>query len=177
MESKKVLLRCSMNNKNINGGKMFSIIVPCYNEEEALLIFYEETTRIAQKIGCDYEIIFVNDGSTDHTLSQLKEFAKKDSHANYLSFSRNFGKEAAMYAGFCNARGDYVAVMDADMQDPPDLLLQMLEILKEGEYDSVAARRVSRTGEPVIRSWCARKFYQLINRISDADIVDGARDL
>lgn len=155
---------------------MLSIIVPCYNEEEVLLIFYEETTRIIQKIGCGYEIIFVNDGSSDHTLSKLKGLAEKDSHISYLSFSRNFGKEAAMYAGFCNACGDYVAVMDADMQDPPGLLPEMLKILESGEYDSVATRRVSRAGEPVIRSWCARRFYKLLNKISDVDIVDGARD-
>lgn len=155
---------------------MLSIIVPCYNEEEVLLIFYEETTRIIQKIGCGYEIIFVNDGSSDHTLSKLKGLAEKDSHISYLSFSRNFGKEAAMYAGFCNACGDYVAVMDADMQDPPGLLPEMFKILESGEYDSVATRRVSRAGEPVIRSWCARKFYKLLNKISDVDIVDGARD-
>lgn len=155
---------------------MLSIIVPCYNEEEVLLIFYEETTRIIQKIGCGYEIIFVNDGSSDHTLSKLKGLAEKDSHISYLSFSRNFGKEAAMYAGFCNACGDYIAVMDADMQDPPGLLPEMLKILESGEYDSVATRRVSRAGEPVIRSWCARRFYKLLNKISDVDIVDGARD-
>lgn len=155
---------------------MLSIIVPCYNEEEVLLIFYEETTRIIQKMGCDYEIIFVNDGSSDHTLSKLKGLAEKDSHISYLSFSRNFGKEAAMYAGFCNACGDYVAVMDADMQDPPGLLPEMFKILESGEYDSVATRRVSRAGEPIIRSWCARKFYKLLNKISDVDIVDGARD-
>lgn len=155
---------------------MLSIIVPCYNEEKVLLVFYEETTRVVQKIGCDYEIIFVNDGSSDHTLFILKEFAEKDNHIHYLSFSRNFGKEAAMYAGLCNARGDSIAVMDADMQDPPGLLPEMLKILESGEYDSVATRRVSRSGEPVIRSWCARKFYKLINKISDADIVDGARD-
>lgn len=155
---------------------MLSIIVPCYNEEEVLLIFYEETTRIIKKIGCGYEIIFVNDGSSDHTLSKLKGLAEKDSHISYLSFSRNFGKEAAMYAGFCNACGDYIAVMDADMQDPPGLLPEMLKILESGEYDSVATRRVSRAGEPVIRSWCARRFYKLLNKISDVDIVDGARD-
>lgn len=155
---------------------MLSIIVPCYNEEDTLLIFYEETTQIVQKTGCEYEIIFVDDGSSDNTLSELKELARQDNHINYLSFSRNFGKEAAMYAGFCNVQGDYVAVMDADMQDPPALLPQMLKILQSGEYDSVATRRVSREGEPVIRSWCARRFYKIINKISDVDIVDGARD-
>ncbi len=153
-----------------------SLIVPCYNEQDALPIFYKEATEVVQNMGCEYELIFINDGSKDDTLNILKELGKIDVHVNYLSFSRNFGKEAAMYAGFCNAHGDYVAVMDADMQDPPILLPRMLEILKNDKYDSVATRRVSRKGEPPIRSWFARKFYKIINRISDADIVDGARD-
>lgn len=118
----------------------------------------------------------MNDGSQDETLAILKGFAEKDEHVTYLSLSRNFGKEAAMYAGFCNASGDYVAVMDADMQDPPALLPEMMKMLETGDYDSVATRRVNREGEPPIRSWFARRFYKLINRISDADIVDGARD-
>lgn len=155
---------------------MISLIVPCYNEQEALPVFYEEVTKVASKLSQDYEIIFIDDGSKDGTLSKLKLLATKDSHITYISFSRNFGKESAMYAGFCNARGNYVAVMDADMQDPPALLPEMLDILESGEYDSVATRRVSRNGEPPIRSWFARKFYQIINKISDADIVDGARD-
>lgn len=155
---------------------MISLIVPCYNEQEALPVFYEEVTKVASKLTQEYEIIFVDDGSKDETLSELKLLATKDSHITYISFSRNFGKESAMYAGFCNARGNYVAVMDADMQDPPALLPEMLDILESGEYDSVATRRVSRNGEPPIRSWFARKFYQIINKISDADIVDGARD-
>ena len=153
-----------------------SLIVPCYNEQEALPTFYKETTSIVQTMGMDYEILFVNDGSRDNTLQLIKEFASTDEHVKYLSFSRNFGKEAAMYAGFCNVQGDYVAVMDADMQDPPALLPKMVELLLSGEYDSVATRRVSRAGEPIIRSWLARQFYKLINKISDADIVDGARD-
>lgn len=152
-----------------------SLIVPCYNEAESVPLFYQETTKVVGSID-DYEIIFVNDGSTDATLSEIKELAKKDSHIVYLSFSRNFGKEAAMYAGFCNAKGDFVAVMDADLQDPPSLLPEMLEKLESGEYDSVATRRVSREGEPPIRSWFAKQFYKIINKISDADVVDGARD-
>jgi glycosyltransferase involved in cell wall biosynthesis len=124
----------------------------------------------------EYELIFVNDGSRDSTLHILRELGTQDPHVRYLSFSRNFGKEAAMYAGFCHAQGDFVAVMDADMQDPPALLPEMVAILESGEYDSVATRRVSRKGEPPIRSWFARRFYELINRISDADVVDGARD-
>ena len=156
--------------------KKLTLIVPCFNEQEALPFFYKEATTVAGKLDYDYELLFVNDGSGDNTLNILKEFADKDAHVQYISFSRNFGKEAAMYAGFCNAAGDYVAVMDADMQDPPSLLPEMLKILETGEYDSVATRRINREGEPPIRSWFARRFYSLINRISDADIVDGARD-
>ena len=161
----------------IQGEEMkISLIVPCFNEQEALPLFYDEVTKALNAIQCAYEILFVNDGSRDETLAILKGFAEKDEHVTYLSLSRNFGKEAAMYAGFCNASGDYVAVMDADMQDPPALLPEMVKMLETGEYDSVATRRVNREGEPPIRSWFARKFYKLINRISDADIVDGARD-
>lgn len=153
-----------------------SLIIPCYNEEEALPIFYKETKKVLNDMACDHEILFVNDGSKDGTLSILKELAKQDDKVIYLSFSRNFGKESAMYAGFCNATGDYVAVMDADMQDPPGLLPDMLKKLEEEAYDSVATRRVTRKGEPPIRSYFARMFYRVINRVSDADIVDGARD-
>jgi len=155
---------------------LLSLIVPCYNEEEVLPLFYEKTTAVLQSMKCDYELLFVNDGSKDGTLGLMKQFAASDGHVKYLSFSRNFGKEAAMYAGFCNVNGDYTAVMDADMPDPPDLLPQMLEILQTGEYDCVATRRVDREGEPPIRSFFARQFYKLINKISDADIADGARD-
>lgn len=161
----------------IQGEEMkISLIVPCYNEQAALPLFYDEVTNALNTMQCAYEILFVNDGSRDETLAILKGFAEKDEHVTYLSLSRNFGKEAAMYAGFCNASGDYVAVMDADMQDPPSLLPEMVKMLETGEYDSVATRRVNREGEPPIRSWFARRFYKLINRISDADIVDGARD-
>jgi glucosyltransferase len=156
--------------------KLLSLIIPCYNEEESVPLFYAEAIKVLSGMNCSYELIFVNDGSRDKTLDILKDIAASDRHVIYLSFSRNFGKEAAMYAGFCNAKGDYVAVMDADLQDPPELLPQMLEILETGEYDSVATRRVNRTGEPPVRSWFARKFYKIINKISDADIVDGARD-
>lgn len=156
--------------------KKISIIVPCYNEQEALPIFYKEISKVLQTIGWEYELVFVNDGSKDKTLDVLKVLAFDDKHVHYFSFSRNFGKEAAMYAGFCNASGDYVAVMDADMQDPPSLIPQMINILQAEEYDSVATRRVNRFGEPPIRSFFARQFYKVINKISDADIVDGARD-
>lgn len=159
----------------MNKGKL-TLIVPCYNEEEALPIFYKETVKVLKTIDYSYELLFIDDGSKDRTLNILKDISDSDPDVTYLSFSRNFGKEAAMFAGFCNATGDYVAVMDADMQDPPSLLPQMLEILETGEYDSVATRRVSRDGEPPIRSFFARQFYKIINKISDADVVDGARD-
>ncbi|MBO5070920.1 MAG: glycosyltransferase family 2 protein [Roseburia sp.] len=154
-----------------------SLIIPCFNEEVALPFIYEELVKVSAQLA-EYEIeyLFINDGSTDRTLTVLKELASSDDRVKYYSFSRNFGKEAAMYAGFCNADGDYVAVMDADLQDPPSLLPQMLEIINTGEYDSVATRRVNREGEPPIRSFFARQFYKIINKISDADIVDGARD-
>lgn len=155
---------------------LISVIIPCYNEQEALPVFYKEVTGTLTKINYDYELIFINDGSKDNTLKIMKELSEEDMHVCYLSFSRNFGKEAAMYAGFCYANGNVVAVMDADMQDPPSLLPQMLEILEDGEFDSVATRRISRKGEPPIRSWFAKRFYEIINRISDADIVNGARD-
>lgn len=162
------------NTEEKNG--LISIIVPCYNEEESLPIFYMETKKILDSLQEDYEILLVDDGSKDKTLSVMEELASKDKHVTFLSFSRNFGKEAAMYAGFVNAKGDYVCTMDADMQDPPSLLPQMLEILKTQDYDSVATRRVTREGESKIRSFFARTFYKIINRISDADVVDGARD-
>ena len=157
--------------------KKVSLIVPCYNEEEALPIFAAELDKVVQGLGSyEFEVLMVNDGSSDGTLKVMKDVSSEYEYFKYISFSRNFGKESAMYAGFCNASGDYVAVMDADMQDPPSLLPEMLEILEQGEYDSVATRRVTRKGEPKIRSWFARRFYKLINRISDADVVDGARD-
>ena len=153
-----------------------SIIVPCWNEEAALPIYYKEMSRIMGQMDAEFELIFVDDGSADKTLEEMKKLHEIDARCRYLSFSRNFGKEAAMYAGFCNSDGDYAAVMDADMQDPPSLLPEMLNCLETEDYDSVATRRVSRIGEPPIRSFFARKFYKLINKISDADIVDGARD-
>lgn len=154
-----------------------TLIVPCYNEEESLPIFYRAVCEVMESLpDYSFTLLLVNDGSRDGTLALMRELSAADARVQYLSFSRNFGKEAAMYAGFCNAKTDYVAVMDADMQDPPSLLPQMLAILEEGEYDSVATRRVTREGEPPIRSLFARAFYRLINRISDADVVDGARD-
>lgn len=156
---------------------LVSLVIPCYNEEEVLPILHDELSRVCGELTkYEFEFLFVNDGSKDNTLGVLKTMAERDERVVYLSFARNFGKEAAMYAGFCNAHGDYVAVMDADMQDPPSLLPEMLAILEQGEYDSVATRRASRKGEPRIRSFFARRFYKIINRISDADVVDGARD-
>lgn len=159
---------------------MLSCIVPCYNEEESLPFFYKELSSIAKGIEAtkemEVEFIFVNDGSRDGTLSLVKQYASEDNRVKYLSFSRNFGKEAAMYAGLQKAQGDYVVLLDADMQDPPSLLPEMLEIVMSGEYESVATRRVTRKGEPLIRSVFARCFYKLINKISDIEIVDGARD-
>lgn len=158
-------------------GDLISIIVPCYNEEESLRLFHQAVRETEKEMpDCRFEILLINDGSKDKTVDVMRELAKEDPDVSYFSLSRNFGKEAAMFAGFCNAKGDYAAVMDADLQDPPDLLPEMYRILKSGEYDSVAARRVSRAGEPPIRSWFARRFYSLINKISEADIVDGARD-
>lgn len=157
--------------------KKISLIIPCYNEEACIHAFVAEADKvIAQMPNYTFEIIFINDGSKDKTLEIIRNFSKEKDYIHYLSFSRNFGKESAMYAGFCNATGDYVAILDADLQDPPSLLPEMMKILETNEYDSVATRRVSRKGEPPIRSFCARQFYKLINHISDADIVDGARD-
>lgn len=153
-----------------------SIVVPCYNEQAALPLFYDEVKKIIATLSLEVEIIFVDDGSKDETLSLLKKFALEDSIVKYISFSRNFGKEAAMYAGLKHSTGDYVVLMDADMQDPPSLLPQMINIIENENYDSVATRRVTRKGEPPIRSFFARGFYKIINRISSCDIVDGARD-
>lgn len=157
--------------------QLISLIVPCYNEEQALPSFWEQTNAVTDTMtDVEFEFLFVNDGSTDGTLALLRQLAREDKRVKYLSFSRNFGKEAAMYAGFTHARGDYTAVMDADLQDPPSLLPELLKAVREEGYDSAATRRVSRKGEPPIRSFFARMFYRIINRLSDVDIVDGARD-
>lgn len=160
--------------------RKISLVVPCYNEQEALPYFLQEVRQVASDMAdtwdVEFEMLFINDGSKDRTLDILREAALVDKRVRYISFYRNFGKEAAMYAGLKNATGDYVAIMDADMQDPPALLPEMYEALRSDEYDSVATRRVDRKGEPPVRSFFARCFYKIINRISDADIVDGARD-
>ena len=156
---------------------IISIVVPCHNEEEMVPIFHKEITAVSDQLpDAVFEMIFVNDGSKDATLAELKRLASLDERVHYLSFSRNFGKEAAMVAGLRHATGNYVAVMDADLQDPPALLVEMVALIRTGEYDCIGTKRVDRKGEPPIRSFFARQFYQLINRISDTEIVDGARD-
>ena len=157
--------------------KLLSIIVPCYNEEKVLTIFYNELGKTLKKIKqIDYELIFIDDGSSDDTLIIIKKFCKENSKIRYISFSRNFGKEAAILAGLDYSKGDYVTLMDADLQDPPSLLPKMLEILQNEDYDVVGARRITRKGEPKIRSFFARKFYKIINKMSRIEMIDGARD-
>lgn len=153
-----------------------SIIVPVYNEEEAIKIFYDKITEVSAKIEADFEYIFVNDGSKDKTLEIAKEYAKKDSRVRFVSFSRNFGKEAAMYAGLQASTGDYVAIMDVDLQDPPDLIPEMYETLLITDYDCVATKRKTRKGENPIISFFSRLFYKIINKMTKTEIVDGARD-
>ena len=157
---------------------LLSVIVPCYNEEENVDCFYEElmkNTPFFEKEGLDVEILYVDDGSKDRTVEEVKDLKTRDDRVRLVSFSRNFGKESAIFAGLQKAKGDYVVMMDADLQDPPSLLPEMFSYIKEG-YDSVATRRVTRKGEPPIRSFFARMFYKLVNRISKTEIVDGARD-
>ena len=156
---------------------IISIVVPCHNEEEMVPIFHKEITVVSDQLpDAVFELIFVNDGSKDATLAELKRLASLDERVHYLSFSRNFGKEAAMVAGLRHATGNYVAVMDADLQDPPAMLVEMVALIRTGEYDCIGTKRLDRKGEPPIRSFFARQFYHLINRISDTEIVDGARD-
>ncbi|MBR4464028.1 MAG: glycosyltransferase family 2 protein [Treponema sp.] len=158
--------------------QLLSLVVPCFNEEETIPIFYEEVLRILPQIDSEIEFCFVDDGSSDGTLSVLKSLRQKDQRVHYVSFSRNFGKEAALYAGLESARGDYVATMDVDLQDPPSLLPEMCRLItdKENDYDCIATRRKTRKGEPVIRSWFSNMFYRLINKMSETKIENGARD-
>lgn len=156
--------------------KKVSIIVPCYNEEESIPLFYKEIKKVFSKINYKLELIFVNDGSKDKTLELIKNLSKKDKEANYISLSRNFGKEAAMWAGLKHSTGDYITVMDCDLQDPPTLIPEMLRLIEEEDYDVVGTRRVTRKGEPPIRSFFARMFYKIINKMSKVEMVDGARD-
>ena len=154
-----------------------SVIVSCYNEDEMLPLFYEEIDAMTKQMKhIDFELLFVNDGSSDNTLKKIKEIAKKDKRVRFISFSRNFGKEAAMFAGLENATGNYVTLMDADLQDPPSMLPVMYKYIKENNYDQVGTRRVTRKGEPPIRSFFARMFYKIINKMSKVEMVDGARD-
>ena len=156
--------------------KLISVVISCYNEEEVLPIFYEEIDKVSKKLdSVNFEFLFVDDGSKDKTLSVIKDLSKDDSRVKYISFSRNFGKEAAMLAGLSYAKGDYVAVMDADLQDPPKLLIDMYESIEDG-YDVCATRRITRTGEPKVRSFFSRIWYKLIDKMSDTGMVDGARD-
>ncbi|MBW9297439.1 glycosyltransferase [Lactococcus raffinolactis] len=155
--------------------KKLSIIIPCYNEQETVELFIHEMVKVESKVPLEFEYIFVNDGSRDETLRVLKEAAKLKENVNYLSFSRNFGKEAALIAGLQAATGEFVTVMDVDLQDPPELLPDMYQKIVEG-YDIVGTRRSDRAGEPVIRSFFAKNFYKIINSISDVKMVDGARD-
>jgi len=154
-----------------------SIVVPCYNEEAVLPLFFDtvEHKVKSQKL-FDVEYIFVNDGSSDNTFQILRELKQENDRVHYISFSRNFGKEAALYAGLKAANGDYVAVMDADLQDPPEMLLEMYKLITTDDYDCIGSRRVTRKGEPVIRSFFAKMFYRIMSKISDVEIVDGARD-
>ena len=159
--------------------KLLSVIVPCYNEQENIFDFYDELMKneeFFRSRDVDIEIIFVDDGSKDETVARVKELKAKDERAHLISFSRNFGKEAAMYAGLQGSKGDYVVIMDCDLQDPPALLPEMFKAIDEEGYDSVATRRVNRKGEPPIRSFFARKFYKIINKMTNTEIVDGARD-
>ena len=158
---------------------LFTAIVPCYNEEENIEYFYSEFIKnepFFEEKGLTFELLYVDDGSKDQTAAKVKALRQRDERVHLVSFSRNFGKEAAMYAGLQHAKGDYVAIMDADLQDPPSLLPEMFGYLMEEGYDQAATRRVTRKGEPKIRSFFARMFYKIINRFSDTEIVDGARD-
>ena len=161
--------------------KLLSIIVPCYNEQEVLPLFYDKITEVMNGMKeespeLDYEVVFINDGSRDGTLEGLRKYAKMDSRIRYISFSRNFGKEAGMFAGLEAAKGDYVVVMDADLQHPPEFLPEMYSYVSSGEYDCATTRRVDREGESKVRSYFARKFYKIMNKISQTEIVDGAQD-
>ncbi|MBE6845549.1 MAG: glycosyltransferase family 2 protein [Ruminococcus sp.] len=161
--------------------ELISIVVPCYNEQEVLPLFYDEIKRVTGEMKesnpeLSFEYLFINDGSKDSTLDILRELAAKDSCVRYISFSKNFGKEAGMYAGLENSKGDYVVVLDADLQHPPKFIPKMYNYVKNEGYDCATTRRVSRAGESKIRSWFARKFYRIMNKISQTEIVDGAQD-
>lgn len=161
----------------MNKQDKISIIVPCFNEEESIPLFFSAVKKVTDEMDAKFEFWFVDDGSEDNSLSEMKELYKKDpKEVHYLSFSRNFGKEAALYAGLQAATGDYVAVMDVDLQDPPDFLPRMYKILKTEDYDAVGCRRIDRTGESKFRSFLSDRFYDAINKVSKTEIVSGARD-
>lgn len=157
--------------------ELISIVVPCYNEEEAIPLFYKEMEKVKEQLSAEIEYLFVNDGSSDKTLKVLRDLSKgHKGRVRYISLSRNFGKESALYAGLEHAKGDYITVMDVDLQDPPRLLPEMFRLIKEEQYDCIGTRRIDRKGEPLVRSFFARQFYRIINRISETEIVEGARD-
>lgn len=157
--------------------KKLSIVIPCYNEEEAIPLFYKETQKVnSDMANVEFEYIFVDDGSKDNSLEQIRKLSLEDKNVKYISFSRNFGKEAAMYAGLKNSTGNFICVMDVDLQDPPELLKEMYYYIVDEGYDCVGTRRITRNGEPVIRSFFARMFYKIINKMSKTEMVDGARD-
>lgn len=158
--------------------KLITVVVPCYNEEKVLPFFYKKINEIYEKMktDVDFEYIFVDDGSRDHTLTYIKKISSEDSKVRYVSLSRNFGKEAAIYAGLEHAKGDYVVLIDADLQNPPEMIMEMYDGIIEGKYDSIAARRVTRKGEPYIRSFFAKTFYHIFNRVCSTDLMDGALD-
>ncbi|MCQ2490265.1 MAG: glycosyltransferase family 2 protein [Ruminococcus sp.] len=161
--------------------KLISVVVPCYNEQEVLPMFYDEIIKVSDGMmkehpDTEFEFLFINDGSKDRTLEIFRELADKDKRVRYISFSRNFGKEAGIYAGLSNSKGDFVVVMDADLQHPPAFLPEMYNYVKDGEFDCATTRRVSRTGESKVRSFFARMFYKIMNKISQTEIVDGAQD-
>lgn len=155
---------------------MISIIVPCFNEQEVIPIFFDELEKTRKKINTDFEYIFIDDGSTDGTLDVIRSLSKEKNYVRFISFSRNFGKESALYAGLKASNGSLVTVMDADLQDPPELLPQMIELIETTDVDCVGTRRLNRKGEPPIRSLFAKTFYKLINKISDTEMIDGVRD-
>ncbi|WP_295723541.1 glycosyltransferase family 2 protein [uncultured Methanobrevibacter sp.] len=157
--------------------KLLSIIVPCFNEENSINLFYNEINETLKNIDINYQILFIDDGSNDNTLTTIKKLSIRYNNIKYISFSRNFGKESAIYAGFQYSKNcDYVVIMDVDLQDPPSLLPEMIDIIQNSNYDIIATRRVSRKGEPIIRSYFARLFYKIINRISNLELADGVRD-
>lgn len=156
--------------------ELLSVVVPCFNEQESIPLFYAAMEQVKSKLPLDFEYVFVDDGSRDQTLVELRKLAHDQSNVHYLSFSRNFGKEAALYAGLSHTHGDYITMMDVDLQDPPELLIEMYAKIQDPQIDCVGTRRVTRTGEPKIRSFFAKMFYRIINRIGQTEMVDGARD-